>query len=165
MKNKLLNMKKNLKLYRLPLFVALVFSIGTSNAWAANDTNPTVTINGIQVEETLSKITFDGDHVILHFNANDSQQSEDMEDVTITWNQTAGISSIKTYQNLSNITGNTLNLQGIAPGERIELFDTSGKKCFQTRVSSESITLPLEHLTKGIYIIKVGHTFIKFQKK
>ena len=69
MKNKLLNMKKNLKLYRLPLFAALVFSIGTSNAWAANDTNPTVTINGIQVEETLSKITFDGDHVILHFNA------------------------------------------------------------------------------------------------
>lgn len=82
----------------MPLFAALVFSIGTSNAWAANDTNPTVTINGIQVEETLSKITFDGDHVILHFNANDSQQSEDMEDVTITWNQTAGI---RLYKDLS----------------------------------------------------------------
>ena len=81
-------------------------------ALADNEAKQTVKINGETIDKTVSKITFDGDNVVLTF-ADQTSQTADMEQVSISFfYQTNGVEVLKT------ISPNTLegkkifNLQG-----------------------------------------------------
>lgn len=100
----LMKMKKTILLSTLMLL--------SLTALADNEAKQTVKINGETIDKTVSKITFDGDNVVLTF-ADQTSQTADMEQVSISFfYQTNGVEVLKT------ISPNTLegkkifNLQG-----------------------------------------------------
>ncbi|MGI6242524.1 MAG: T9SS type A sorting domain-containing protein [Prevotella sp.] len=125
---------------------------------------PVTTVNGVQVKRVLSRITFSGDNIILHFDDGDTDLSEDMEAVTITMPTTTAIDKLQTFV-CNRLQGNKLTLGGIRRGERIAIYDTGGRLRMQTTASGSDMTLSLESLKSGVYIVKAGNNIIKFRKQ
>lgn len=123
-----------------------------------------VTVNGSQVEKTLTRMTFSGDRVILHFSDGSGSRTEDMATVTVSLSAVTGIDRIKTFAG-RQLLDNELLLEGIAAGDRVTLYDVSGRMRMQTTAASETVRLSLAGLKAGVYIVKAGNNIIKFQKK
>lgn len=125
---------------------------------------PVTTVNGVQVERVLSKITFLGDNIILHFNDDNAEQTEDLEAVSITLPATTGIDKLRTFVS-KQLQGDNLTLKGVGRGERIAIYDTGGRLRMQTTASGSDMSLSLAGLKTGVYIVKAGNNIIKFQKQ
>lgn len=125
---------------------------------------PVVTINGTTVEHALTSITFSGDNVILHFSDGTADATADMSTVSIEMATLTSIGQLETFAT-SELVGNTLTLGGVAVGERIAIYDVTGKKLMQTTATASTTSLSLDALQKGVYIVRAGHNIIKFQKK
>lgn len=123
-----------------------------------------VTVNGSQVEKTLTRMTFSGDRVILHFSDGSASRTEDMATVTVSLSAVTGIDRVKTFAG-RQLLDNELFLEGIAAGDRVTLYDVSGRMRMQTTAASETVRLSLAGLKTGVYIVKAGNNIIKFQKK
>ena len=135
----------------------------SSQAAIASDTQ-TITINGRTVEKTAVELTFDGDNVVLHF-SDGTEQAADMESVAIAFdNATTGIDQVKAF-NLVGTTDGNIHLSGVQCGERIEVFDASGKKVAQTKASSDTASLDITNMKSGVYVLRAGNTVIKFVKR
>lgn len=135
----------------------------SSQAAIASDTQ-TITINGRTVEKTAVELAFDGDNVVLHF-SDGTEQAADMESVAIAFdNATTGIDQVKAF-NLAGTTDGNIHLSGVQCGERIEVFDVSGKKVAQTKASSDSASLDITNMKSGVYVLRTGNTVIKFVKR
>lgn len=132
-----------------------------TSAWADG---PVTTVNGVQVERVLSKITFLGDNIILHFDDGNAEQTEDMEAVSITLPTTTGIDKLQTFV-CNRLQGDNLTLSGVRRGERIAIYDTGGRLRMQTTASGSDMNLSLEGLKAGVYIVKAGNNIIKFRKQ
>lgn len=130
-------------------------------AWADG---PVTTVNGVQVERVLSKITFWGDNIVLHFNDGNAEQTEDLEAVSITLPSTTGIDKLRTFVS-KQLQGDNLTLKGVGRGERIAIYDASGRLRMQTTASGSDMSLSLAGLKTGVYIVKAGNNIIKFQKQ
>jgi len=61
---------------------------------AQADDTQIVTIGGQKIEKPVSRLTFDGDKVVLHF-TDDTTQEADMEDVTIAFSIVNAMTSLK----------------------------------------------------------------------
>ena len=80
-----------------------------SASWA-DDNRQTLTIDGQTVAQKATKLTFDGDNVVVHF-ADGSQQSADMEAVTVAFDWvTVGIEKTEVASSLNDRA--TYDLQG-----------------------------------------------------
>lgn len=123
-----------------------------------------VTVNGSQVEKTLTRMTFSGDRVILHFSDGSASRTEDMATVTVSLSAVTGIDRVKTFAG-RQLLDNELFLEGIAAGDRVTLYDVSGRMRMQTTAAAETVRLSLAGLKTGVYIVKAGNNIIKFQKK
>lgn len=135
----------------------------SSQAAIASDTQ-TITINGRTVEKTAVELAFDGDNVVLHF-SDGTEQAADMESVAIAFdNATTGIDQVKAF-NLVGTTDGNIHLSGVQCGERIEVFDASGKKVAQTKASSDTASLDITNMMSGVYVLRAGNTVIKFVKR
>ncbi|KXB48756.1 hypothetical protein HMPREF1870_00258 [Bacteroidales bacterium KA00344] len=130
-------------------------------AWADG---PVTTVNGVQVERVLSKITFWGDNIVLHFNDGNAEQTEDLEAVSITLPATTGIDKLRTFVS-KQLQGDNLTLKGVGRGERIAIYDAGGRLRMQTTASGSDMSLSLAGLKTGVYIVKAGNNIIKFQKQ
>ena len=128
-------------------------------------------INGIVINinhihalyQSTSFCSFDGDNVILHFN-DGTQLSADMASVIINFGTTTGIDNIQAF-NLKGTVGGILNLTGITPGQTIQIYDISGKKILETKVSVESQNVDISSAKAGAYILRTGNNVVKFIKK
>lgn len=125
---------------------------------------PVTTVNGVQVERVLSKITFLGDNIVLHFNDGNAEQTEDLEAVSITLPTTTGIDKLRTFVS-KQLQGDNLTLKGVGRGERIAIYDAGGRLQMQTTASGSDMSLSLAGLKTGVYIVKAGNNIIKFQKQ
>lgn len=135
----------------------------SSQAAIASDTQ-TITVNGRTVEKTAVELTFDGDNVVLHF-SDGTEETADMESVAIAFdNATTGIDQVKAF-NLVGTTDGNIHLSGVQCGERIEVFDASGKKVAQTKASSDTASLDITNMKSGVYVLRAGNTVIKFVKR
>lgn len=134
----------------------------SSQAAIASDTQ-TITVNGRTVEKTAVELTFDGDNVVLHF-SDGTEETADMESVAIAFdNATTGIDQVKAF-NLVGTTDGNIHLSGVQCGERIEVFDASGKVA-QTKASSDTASLDITNMKSGVYVLRAGNTVIKFVKR
>lgn len=122
-----------------------------------------ITINGQKVEKTATELSFDGDNVVLHF-SDGSSQSADMGSVLIIFDTTTGIDNIHTFS-LKNETDGILNLSGIAPGQRVQVYDVSGKIIAEAKASSDATSLDISNAKRGTYILRVGNDVVKFIKR
>lgn len=140
----------------------LVLAI-TSNATIAT-TGQTITINGQAIEKIASELTFDGDNVILHF-LDGSSQSVDMESVSIAFDNTStGIDQIHAF-NLKGITDGNLSIAGLKPGQKVEVFDVSGKKVAETKASVDNASVDISNMKAGVYVLRAGSNIVKFIKR
>lgn len=88
-----------------------------------------------------------------------------MESVAIAFdNATTGIDQVKAF-NLAGTTDGNIHLSGVQCGERIEIFDASGKKVAQTKASSDTASLDITNMKSGVYVLRAGNTVIKFVKR
>jgi hypothetical protein len=148
------------------LSLGRLFLLLTAQAAAAalHASNPIVNINGTQMGQTLTKLTFSGDNVILHFNDGTIDTTDDLASVYIDMQTVTGITSLKAYQS-NKITDNCVLLNDIPSGGLVTVYNIAGQKIIQTTTSGNTYSLSLQPLPSGTYIIKTGNNTIKFQKR
>ena len=127
---------------------------------AKAETTPILIINGETIEKVVTKITFEGDLVVLSF-ADTSVSSEDMGNVILRFSDLAtSIKDINAFQ-LKQAVDGSLNIKGLAEGTQVQIFDASGKQMTATN----DTTINVSSLKPGMYILKVGSQIVKFVKK
>lgn len=126
--------------------------------------NVVVSVNGTQAERTLKQITFEGDNVVLHFADATPGQTEPMNTVAITLPASTHIDRATTLTT-GRLSADELSLVGIARGERVALYDGSGRLRMQTTAPGGDMSLSVAGLRPGVYVVKAGSKIVKFQKK
>lgn len=116
-------------------------------------------INGEEVSKTVTKMTFNGDLVVLEF-SDKSAISEDMSNVVLRFYDPTSINNITAFQLKKTVEG-TLLIEGLAAGTQVTIFDAAGK---QMIVSKES-KINVSALKSGVYVLKAGNQIVKFAKR
>jgi hypothetical protein len=141
------------------ILVALtfLFAVGfTANA----ENKQTLTINGQVVEKLVTKITFDGDNVVLTF-GDQSTQTADMSTVKLSF-AVDGSTAIGT---IKKEVENVLDINGLEPGTEVTIYDAQGKKMMSMRASEVRSVLNTSTLNSGVYLMKAGRQVVKFVKR
>ncbi len=118
-----------------------------------------LTINGEKVEKVVTKISFDGDNVILFFNDNTKQEA-DMGTVRLSFFTTTDIHGIEAFQ-LKNVVGNQITLGELPANTEVFIYDISGKMLLRTFDK----TINVRSLKSGIYTLRAGNQIVKFTKR
>ena len=123
-------------------------------------TTQTLIINGEVVEKIVTKITFEGDLAVLTF-ADASVSAEDMGNVVLRFTDSpTSIKDINAFQ-LNQAVDGSLNINGLAEGTLVQIFDASGK----LMTATYDTTINVSSLKPGMYILKAGNKIVKFAKK
>lgn len=141
--------------------ILLLMTVGLATAFSpatAGDIQQ-LTINGQTVEKTVSRITFDGDNVVLHFLDNTSQV-EDMDAVVLGFDYNT--TSIYSFE--GEVKGK-LNLGGLPEGTVVTIYDAKGRTVATTTARQAKTVLSTAKLNSGVYMIKAGDKAVKFVKK
>ena len=124
------------------------------------DTTQTLIINGEVVEKIVTKITFEGDNAVLTF-SDETNISEDMGNVILRFSSSpTSIKNVEAFQ-LNNVVGDNLDINGLAEGTKVVIYDTSGKDVITTNGSNINVS----GLKPGMYILKAGNQIVKFVKQ
>ena len=123
-------------------------------------TTQTLIINGEVVEKVVTKITFEGDLAVLTF-ADNSVAQEDMGNIVLQFSDSpTSIKGISAFQ-LNNVVDGSLDINGLAEGTLVQIFDASGKQV----VATYDTTINVSSLKPGMYILKAGNQIVKFVKQ
>jgi len=131
-----------------------------SVSFAKAESKQTLTINGQIVESVVTRITFEGDNVVLHFKGGESQTA-DMDAVVLgfEYSPTTAISVLR------GTVDNYLNLAGLDEGTVVSIYDAQGKLVRTTTVREAKAVLSVSTLRSGVYVLKAGRRIVKFNKK
>lgn len=131
-----------------------------SVSFAKAESKQTLTINGQTVESVVTRITFEGDNVVLHFKGGESQTA-DMDAVVLgfEYSPTTSISVLR------GTVDNYLNLAGLDEGTVVSIYDAQGKLVRTTTVREAKAVLSVSTLRSGVYVLKAGRRIVKFNKK
>ncbi len=131
-----------------------------SVSFAKAESKQTLTINGQTVESVVTRITFEGDNVVLHFKGGESQTA-DMDAVVLgfEYSPTTAISVLR------GTVDNYLNLAGLDEGTVVSIYDAQGKLVRTTTVREAKAVLSVSTLRSGVYVLKAGRQIVKFNKK
>ena len=130
------------------------------SATAMADTVQTLTINGEVVSKTVTKMTFEGSNVVLHFN-DQSTQTADMSAVVLTLD----LSGVDAIGSLKTTVTDKLDISGLAAGTSIAIYDASGRLALSAKATGSNTVLSLKTLGSGIYVMKAGKQIVKFVKR
>jgi hypothetical protein len=120
----------------------------------------TLTINGETLDNTVAKITFEGDNVVLLF-SDATTMTVGMEDVLLAFDY----SELTAIQSLKGLVGETLQLNGLEPGTTVAIYDASGKQVMTAKAEDTSSLLSAKTLKPGVYLLKTDKHIVKFVKK
>ena len=124
------------------------------------ETTQTLIINGEPVEKVVTKITFNGDLAVLTF-SDATEISEDMGNVILRFSSSpTSIKNVEAFQ-LNNVVGDNLDINGLAAGAKVVIYDASGKDVITTNGSNINVS----GLKPGMYILKAGNQIVKFVKQ
>ncbi len=131
-----------------------------SVSFAKAESKQTLTINGQTVESIVTRITFEGDNVVLHFKGGESQTA-DMDAVVLgfEYSPTTSIGVLR------GTVDNYLNLAGLDEGTVVSIYDAQGKLVRTTTVREAKAVLSVSTLRSGVYVLKAGRRIVKFNKK
>lgn len=122
----------------------------------------TLMINGSPVDKVVSKITFDGDNIVLHYDDN-TTDTHDMEAVEIHDIQLSSIEGIETGV-FTGVVGNQMIVEGLANGAVAEVYNIQGVKCATAVAVETKAVIDLSGLNSGAYILRAGNQIVKFVK-
>ena len=140
------------------LSVAALLLMAVSQAKAEGKQQ--LTINGQTVENVVTRITFEGDNVVLHFKGGDSQTA-DMDAVVLGFDY----SPTTTVSVLRGTVDKFLNLSGVDDGTVVTIYDAQGKFVTTTTAREAKAVLSVSTLRSGVYMLKAGRQAVKFIKK
>ncbi len=120
-----------------------------------------LTINGETVEKTVTRITFDGDNVVLHFG--DETSSHDMESVSLKFKKTDAIANIQTGF-VTGLVGDMLFVEGIEEGARLEVYNIQGMLCTEVVAAGNSAEIDMSGFNAGVSVLRAGNQVVKFVK-
>ena len=116
-------------------------------------------INGQTVEKVATRITFEGDNVVVTF-GDQTNQTVDMEQVKLSFTPVStAIGTIKKQ------VEDVLDINGLEPGTEIDIFDAQGKKVMTTRADEARAILNTRNLKGGVYLMKANRQSVKFIKR
>ena len=144
------------------LHIFLILLLFATSAFA--DTSQTITINGEIVEQVATKLTFNGDKVIITYASGDTSGEIDMESVIIKFSESTGIDAIGTYQ-YNGIVDGVINVGNIADGTPIVVYNTSGSVVASVKSAGSNTQIDINGQSSGIYILKAGNQVVKFMKR
>ena len=130
------------------------FSVLPSSA----DNTQVLVVNGETVEKVVTRMTFEGDNVILTF-VDNSTQTADMGSVTLSLGSLSSNNDLKAFQ-LKKVVNGQISLEGLEKGTEVFIYDTAGKQI--TR--SKSTNINVSKLKEGVYVLKAGTQLVKFVK-
>ena len=139
------------------LHIFLLLLLFATSAFA--DTTQTITINGETVEQEATKLTFNGDKVIITYSNGENSGEVNMESVVITFTTSTGIGEF------NGIVDGTLNIGNIADGTPIVVYNTSGSIVASVKSSGNSAQIDINGQPSGIYLLKAGKQVVKFVKR
>ena len=120
----------------------------------------TLTINGEKVEKLVTRITFEGDNLVLHF-SDQSTQTADMESVVLSF----AVEDLTSISYIREQVKNTLSIEGLEPGTEVLIYNAEGKKMLSVQASEVQTILKTKSLKKGVYLMKAGNQVVKFIKR
>ena len=143
------------KRYLIMCLLGMILSIGLHA-----ENKQQLIINGETVAKVVAKMTFEGDNVILHF-SDETQQTAAMSSVVLSfeWSGETAIYALK------NAVGNVLDIDGLAPGTIVSLYDAAGHCLMTTTADEASAHLSTQSLKSGVYLLKADKQVVKFVKK
>ena len=114
-------------------------------------------VNNVEVS-TIDKITFDTADMVLHLN-NGTQQRFPLASLSKMFfsAESAGIAAIEHTNSKIVYDGSVLRVN-VANGERVNIYNMKGELVF---TSNQTVTLQLDNMPKGIYIVKAGQNETK----
>lgn len=119
----------------------------------------TLTINGQTIEKVATRITIEGDNVIVTF-GDQTTQTADMEQVKLSFTPVStAIGIIKEH------VADVLNINGLEPGTEVEIYDAQGKKVMTALADDVRAILNTRSLKGGIYLLKANRQVVKFIKR
>lgn len=119
----------------------------------------TLTINGQTIEKVATRITIEGDNVIVTF-GDQTTQTADMEQVKLSFAPVStAIGIIKEH------VADVLNINGLEPGTEVEIYDAQGKKVMTALADDVRAILNTRSLKGGIYLLKANRQVVKFIKR
>lgn len=153
---KLNNLIMRKYLFAMWLFVATLDVMGSNLQ--------TIIVNGEPLTgKTVTKMTFNGSGVTLVFNDNTSD-TYDMELVRVVFGTTVGINDISVAARHGIIDGE-LVVGGISAGTTVSIFDMYGKMVASKKSDTDTVSISINGLKNGVYVMSAGSTVVKFIKK
>lgn len=130
-----------------------------------------IKLNDETLIEDFTSISFDpsaNGNIIVHFGESHSiSVSMNILQVLPNANSTHGIEEMPTakFARISQLVGDKLTIEGATIGDIIRVYNSNAILVTQCKASEESITLNLANCLKGTYLLSIGSTVIKFNKK
>ena len=102
----------------------------------------------------IQKITFDTSNMLLHLSDGTIQSLplSSLQKMFFTDGGTIGISPISSTKSKLHFADGMLRVE-VATGEHVELYNMKGERVFS---NNQSGTYDMNHLPKGVFIVKVG---------
>ena len=153
------------------LFLTLATaSVGSLRAQAVADCVVVETTGGERMEYLLSdlpRITQSADAVTLTTsNTSVELSAESISKVYLATSSPTTVLKVKGPAGSAQLKESQLFLSGYQPGERVSLFHADGRLLQHRSIGDDgTLTLSLEQLPSGIYIVKTNHQSIKIIKK
>lgn len=109
----------------------------------------------------VERLGFANDQVTVYL-TNGSQQRFNLEQVEALdlTDQAAGISNMTSDDSCMSLDNGTLSVQ-LSKASSLQVFNTKGELVVSTQLDKGEHVLPLQHLNKGVYLIKLGRQTLK----
>ena len=153
------------------LFAALLFAVGPMSTWAQN----AVAIHQVDGQVATFAftekpvVTYSGNDLVLTTTKTSVQYPIYMLkkiDFDVSFDDLTGIESVEKKADAQfRFQDGMISVVGGESGSQVFLYSMSGTKVGQYRLDgSGHIDIPVQHLSKGIYIIRTKHFTFKFRK-
>ena len=149
---------------RLLLFMAMLLAVGSSRA------DGVFKVNGEEIKKTPTLITLDyskAGYIQVQF-SDSSVVSYNMNLVEFCPNEVNAIQNTMKEGNFFHIKGHVrdvLCLEGITSGAEIAVYSANGEQKYLGKSNGENMSVDVSHLSRGVYVLRVGRQAVKFIKE
>ena len=127
-------------------------------------------VNGEEIKKTPTLITLDyskAGYIQVQF-SDSSVVSYNMNLVEFCPNEVNAIQNTMKEGTFFHIKGHVrdvLHLEGITSGAEIAVYSANGEQKYLGKSNGENMSVDVSHLSRGVYVLRVGRQAVKFIKE
>lgn len=144
---------------RILVIFIFLFLMGTST----EARNPNFRVNGLEVYNVVTEITFDDNGILMKWNDNSISNDICCQAILKLIN-TDHINDTQIYA-ASGVQNDYISFQGLNTGSTLYIYNLQGVLLLQQNVTGYDTRVNLSNLNTGIYLMKNENTLLKFVKK